>query len=96
VVCTLAEATNVLPGEVLVVREPLFELSPWFGVASAVVAETGWLLDDAAVLAREYGVPAIFRVQGATERIRNGEELQVDANRGMVIRRPVEQDWDFL
>jgi phosphohistidine swiveling domain-containing protein len=96
VVMTLGEAGNVLPGEVLVVREPLFELSPWFAVASAVVAEGGWLLDDAAVLAREYGMPAVFQVERATEKVHDGEELEVDANKGLVIRRPVEQDWEML
>ena len=96
VVNTLGETTNVLPGEVLICREPLFELSPMFSIVAAVVAETGGLLDHASVLAREYGVPAIFGVQGATERIRTGEDLFVDANNGVIVRHRTGSDWDSL
>lgn len=96
VINTLGEAGNVLPGEVLVCREPLFELSPLFSLVAAVVAETGGLLDHAAVLAREYGVPAVFEVERATARIRTGEELWIDANRGLVVRQQAEIEWELL
>ena len=94
IVNTLGEATNVLPGEILVCREPLFELSPLFSVVSGVVTENGGLLDHAAVLAREYGVPAVFGIDGATGRIRMGEELRLDANNGIVLRTPRESERD--
>ncbi len=96
VINTLGEAGNVLPGEVLVCREPLFELSPLFSLVAAVVAESGSLLDHAAVLAREYGVPAVFGVERATARVRTGEELWVDANRGLVVRQQAEIEWELL
>ena len=96
VVNTLSSASNVLPGEVLVCREPLFELSPLFSVVSAVLAEEGGLLTHAATLAREYGVPAIFGLEQATNLIRTGDDLQVDANRGIVAHRRVEPQWDEM
>lgn len=96
VVSTLDEAVDVLPGEVLICRQPNFDLSPFFGIVSAVVAEMGGLLDHSATLAREYGVPAIFGVPGITEAIRTGDELQVDANRGIIVRRIPEVTWDLL
>jgi phosphohistidine swiveling domain-containing protein len=96
VITSLGQAVNILPGEVLVLRAPLFELTPWFGVAAAVVAEGGWLLDDAAVLAREYGVPAVFRVPEVTQRLHDGDQLQVDATRGVVARNTPEPDWEAL
>ncbi len=92
----LGEMSNVLPGEVLILREPLFEFSPLFGIISAVVSETGGLLDHAAVLAREYGVPAVFGVTGAMAMIENGEQVRVDALRGVVTRYRVESDWELL
>ncbi|MCD6520508.1 MAG: hypothetical protein J7M05_11370 [Anaerolineae bacterium] len=94
VVTTLTEATNILPREVLVCREPLFELSPLFGIVSAVIAERGGLLDHASVLAREYQVPAIFSVPEATQKIKTGEELHVDANNGIIVRHHPEPKWD--
>ncbi|NLG29059.1 MAG: hypothetical protein GX557_14205 [Chloroflexi bacterium] len=90
VIRSIAEASAVLPGQVLVCREPLFELSPLFGLVSAVVAESGGLLDHAAVLVREYGVPAVFGVASVTERITTGDTVIVDADRGRVLRpRPL-------
>jgi phosphohistidine swiveling domain-containing protein len=94
VINSLGEATNIMPGEVLVCRELLFELSPLFSMVSAVVAEKGGLLDHASVLAREYGVPTIFGVDGVTRRIRTGEELHVDATQGIITRHHAEQPWD--
>lgn len=96
VVGSLDEAANVLPGEVLVCRQPDFELSPFFGIVSAVVAEVGGLLDHAATLAREYGVPTVFGVADATKVIDTGDDLQVDANRGIIVRRMPEVTWELL
>ena len=90
---TLGEATSIVPGEILLCHKPLFELTPLFDMAAAVVTETGNLLDHAGVLAREYGIPAVFGVKGLTEHIRNGDELRVDANRGVVERIQPEIDW---
>jgi len=94
-VYSLGEMGNVLPGEVLIVREPLFEMSPLFSIVCAVVSETAGLLDHAAVLAREYGVPAVFRVAGAMSTIANGEQVRVDARDGTVTRYRVEPEWEI-
>jgi phosphohistidine swiveling domain-containing protein len=101
IVHTVGEATEVRPGDVLVCREPLFELSPLFNIVSAVVAEEGGLLDHAGVLVREYGIPAVFGVQGATRSLREGERIEVDGRRGLVIqsvreKRNLAADMDML
>ncbi|NLG51549.1 MAG: hypothetical protein GX552_15705 [Chloroflexi bacterium] len=96
VINSLNEAANVLPGEVLVCHESQFELSILFGVVAAIVAETGGLLDHSATLAREYGVPAVFGVTGATHKIRTGDEIQVDARQGLVALKQPEPNWDFI
>ncbi len=96
IVRSLGEATNVLPGEILVCPEALFELSPLFGIVSAVVAETGGLLDHSATLVREYNVPAVFGVEDATSLLADGEEIAVDAHSGVVMRLPTEPEWPSL
>ncbi|MFH1086568.1 MAG: PEP/pyruvate-binding domain-containing protein [Chloroflexota bacterium] len=95
-ITTLAEATHLVPGEVLVCHEALFELIPLFDMAAALVAETGGPLDHAGVLAREYGLPAVFGVVEATRKIRTGDTLLVDANRGLVVRHLPEVYWDGI
>ena len=75
-----------MKGEILVCREPLFELSPLFGIVGAVVAEEGGMLDHSGILVREYGVPAVFQVPRATHLIRTGERIIVDGNKGMITR----------
>jgi rifampicin phosphotransferase len=74
----------VNPGEVLVARTTDIGLSPLFLVAAAVVTEMGGPLSHAAVVAREYGVPAVVNVAGATVAIRTGDLVRVDGDRGTV------------
>jgi rifampicin phosphotransferase len=61
-------------------------LSPLFLVAAGVVTELGGPLSHAALVAREYGVPAVVNVLGATQAIRTGDRVRVDGNRGTVER----------
>jgi pyruvate,water dikinase len=74
------------PGEILVTRTTDVALSPLFLVASAVVTELGGPLSHAAVVAREYGIPAVVNVSGVTMAIRTGDRLRVDGDRGIVER----------
>ena len=96
IVESLGDASSVLPGEILICREALFEFTPLYGLVAAIVTERGGLLDYASVLAREYGVPAISGVKGLMQRVQNGQELIVDANRGVVHPTPPEPVADWL
>ncbi|WP_050435437.1 PEP/pyruvate-binding domain-containing protein [Chondromyces crocatus] len=74
------------PGEVLVSRTTDVGLSPLFLVAAAVITELGGPLSHASIVAREYGVPAVVNVPGATIAIRTGDRLRVDGDRGIIER----------
>ena len=63
--------------------------TPALDRVSAVVTETGGQLSHAAVICREYGIPAVLGVDQATSRFRTGELLEVDGGRG-AVRRVVE------
>lgn len=52
--------------------------------AAAVVTETGGLLSHAAVICREFGLPAVLGVSGATQHIQNGATIEVDGDCGAV------------
>ena len=51
---------------------------------AGVVTETGGLLSHAAVICREYGIPAVLAIPRATERIRDGQHIVIDGGRGCV------------
>lgn len=76
----------VAPGEILVSRTTDVGLSPLFLVAAAVVTELGGPLSHAAVVAREYGIPAVVSVPGVTVALKTGDWVRVDGDRGWVER----------
>jgi len=80
------DSARLSPGEVLVARTTDVGLSPLFLVAAAVVTELGGPLSHAALVAREYGVPAVVNVQGVTTAIKTGDLVRVDGDRGVVER----------
>ncbi|HLZ68379.1 MAG TPA: PEP-utilizing enzyme, partial [Dehalococcoidia bacterium] len=64
-----------------------FTDAPWtplFVPAAAVVVETGGLLSHAATVAREFGIPAVVAVKGATQLIKTGQLVTVDGMTGTV------------
>lgn len=79
-------AEKLVAGEVLVARTTDVGLSPLFLVAAGIVTELGGPLSHAALVAREYGVPAVVNAMGATTAIRTGDYVRVDGNRGVVER----------
>jgi phosphohistidine swiveling domain-containing protein len=84
VVTELAECNALQPGEVLVTRFIDPSWTPAMGLVSGLVAEVGGLLSHGAVIAREYGLPAVLDARGATEVIKTGQMVEVDGTRGTV------------
>ncbi len=72
------------PGEVLVAPSTDPGWTPLFLTASALVMEMGGMMSHGAVVAREYGIPAVVGLAGATERIATGERIVVDGSAGTV------------
>ena len=79
-----AEFARLRPGDVLVCQATDPAWTPLFASASAVVAETGGLLSHAAIVAREYGIPAVLGVLEATTRLHDGQVVTVDGGAGRV------------
>lgn len=72
-------------GDILVCHLTDPEWTPLFKLASAVVADTGSALSHAAIVAREYNIPAVLGVGFATTKFKDGDTIQVDGNTGEVI-----------
>jgi pyruvate,water dikinase len=53
-------------------------------MVKGLVIERGGMLSHGAIIAREYGIPAVVGVEGATRRIRTGEQVRVDGDEGVV------------
>ncbi len=77
-------------GEVLVVRFADPGWTPLFPRAAALVMEVGGVMCHAAVVARELGLPAVFSVRGATDRLENGCRVTVDGVSGRIEIGPQE------
>ncbi len=71
-------------GDILVCHLTDPEWTPLFKLASAVVADTGSALSHAAIVAREYNIPAVLGVGFATTKFKDGDMIQVDGNKGVV------------
>ena len=71
-------------GDVLVCKLTDPEWTPLFSLASAVVADTGAELSHAAIVAREYGIPAVLGVGLATAKFKDGDMILVNGNKGEV------------
>ena len=80
------EFCKLQKGDVLVCPLTDPEWTPLFRLASAVVADTGAALSHAAIVAREYGIPAVLGVGLATSRYRDGDMIRVDGTRGEVSK----------
>lgn len=78
------EFARVRPGDVLVCRTTDPAWTPLFGVAAAVVTETGGLLSHAAIVARECRIPAVVGAAGALSRLPDGAHVVVDGSLGTV------------
>jgi pyruvate,water dikinase len=80
-----AEAAALEPGDILVTRATDPGWTPVFSLIGGAVLEIGGALSHGAIVAREFGLPAVVNVPQATQRIRNGQMIQVDGGRGEVL-----------
>jgi pyruvate,water dikinase len=85
VALSLAQASTIRPGEILVCEMTLPPWSVLFSTAAAVVADTGGVLSHCATVARECGIPCVVGTTVGTTTIRDGMELLVDGNKGEVL-----------
>jgi pyruvate,water dikinase len=80
----LSEAGRLRPGAVLVTRQTDPGWGPVFFLVKGLVLERGGMLSHGAILAREYGIPAVVGVHEATLRITQGQTVRVDGDQGHV------------
>lgn len=79
-----AEFAKLQKGDVLVCRFTDPAWTPLFSIASAVVCDTGGPLSHAAIVAREYGMPAVLGTKKATSMLKDGDVVLVNGSKGTV------------
>jgi pyruvate, water dikinase len=77
-------AHELQKGEILVAPTTSTSWTPVFGTIAGAVLDVGGIMCHAAIVAREYGLPAVVGTGTGTKRIRTGDRIRVDANAGVV------------
>ncbi len=75
------------PGDVLVCTSTSPTWTALFGSVAAVVSNSGGVLSHTAIVAREYGLPAVVGVKYGTTMISDGQVITVDGDAGVVLLR---------
>ena len=75
---------HLTPGEILVCPATDPGWTTLFLAAGGLVMEMGGMVTHGAVVAREYGIPAVVGVERATERLKTGDRVRVDGGSGIV------------
>ncbi|MGD0375790.1 MAG: PEP-utilizing enzyme [Streptosporangiaceae bacterium] len=84
VLMTVNEIGQIRQGEILVCAVTAPSWGPVFGKIAAAVSDIGGTMSHAAIVAREYGMPAVVGTGRATTRIKTGDRVRVDGDRGIV------------
>jgi pyruvate,water dikinase len=83
IVTNLSEA-KLAKGDILVAPFTDPGWTPLFSLAAGLVTEAGGLMTHGAVVAREYGIPAVVGVDGATQKIKDGQFIRIDGRTGSI------------
>lgn len=86
-VCIIRDSTEfnkLKKGDVMVCTYTSPAWTPLFKVASAVITEKGSPTSHAAIVAREYGIPAIVAIDNITNILKDGQKVRVDGVEGIV------------
>jgi phosphohistidine swiveling domain-containing protein len=84
IVLRTSDIEQVEDGEILVCPTTAPAWAPVFGRVRAIVSDVGGMMSHAAILCREYGIPAVLGTSSGTRRIATGDLVRVDGDRGTV------------
>jgi phosphohistidine swiveling domain-containing protein len=84
VVPDMAGFPEVEPGDILVARDAGPAWTPVFALLGGLVLDQGWVIQHAAIVCRELGIPCVLSTRTATTAIGDGDVITVDGDRGLV------------
>ncbi|TKB65310.1 MAG: hypothetical protein E8D47_08620 [Nitrospira sp.] len=89
---SMEDWSRVCRGDILVVSVVDPGMAPLFGIAAGLIAEMGGTLSHGAIIAREYGLPAVANVSGIIARLKEGDRISLNADRGEIVVHEGERD----
>jgi pyruvate,water dikinase len=84
VITSVAQLDEVQAGEILVCPITAPSWAPVFARIGAAVSDIGGIMSHAAIVSREYGLPAVVGTGFGTKRLRTGQRVRVDGSTGVV------------
>jgi pyruvate,water dikinase len=84
IIHSLDDAEQLLEGEIMVASFTDIGWTPYFSIIAGLITEIGSPLSHGAVVAREYGIPAVVGAKGAKKFLQDGDLVRLDGNRGIV------------
>ena len=84
VVMSIDEFDQVNPGDIMVCQMTNPAWTPLFAVIAGIVTDAGGVVSHPAVMAREFGIPAVIGTSVATLKIKTGDRIRVDGTKGLV------------
>lgn len=84
IVNSLEEANQLQKGEIMIASFTDVGWSPYFTLISGLVTEIGSPLSHGAVVAREYGIPAVVSVKGARQMLKTGDIITLNGDKGSI------------
>ena len=84
IIHTLEDAEQLKEGEIMVASFTDIGWTPYFSIISGLITEIGSPLSHGAVVAREYGIPAVVAAKGAKKFLNTGEKIRLDGEHGLI------------
>ena len=86
VVRTLDDADKLVKGDIMICEYTDIGWSPYFAIIGGIITEIGSPLSHGAVVAREYGIPAIVNMKGAMNKFEDHQEIRIDTTHQDVVQ----------
>ena len=88
VITDISEQSQVKEGEILITKFTDPGWTPLLGRVRGVATEVGGILSHAAVIGREYGIPAVLNIPGLTDIVKTGDQIHINGTTGeLTIKR---------
>ena len=86
VLLSFSEVYKIQKGDILITYGTDIAWSPYFPILGGICTELGGLISHGAVVAREYGLPCIVGAKSATQFIKFGDEIILNADDGLITK----------